>query len=103
MGFNMVIIHLSSVYDNIQGNFLNITVYFSYENNSARPQLINVDWSLKNKPTEESTKAMKSFVKIFKKLSLYEALLEIAQATHANFSWEPEKRENTSTIDLQAS
>ncbi|KAF7992775.1 hypothetical protein HCN44_005119 [Aphidius gifuensis] len=101
MGFNLITIYFKQVYDKDTDEFVNITVYCSYNNGSARPHMMNIDMSIEKQPTDDKLKNMKSFLKVFKKKSLYDALQDITDTTHDQFFWEPEERGTTNSIDIK--
>lgn len=101
LGFNLITIYFKQVYDKDNDEFVNITVYCSYNNGSARPHMMNIDMSIEKQPTEDKLKNMKSFLKVFKKKSLSDALQEITDTTHDQFFWEPEEVGPTNSIDMK--
>ncbi|XP_015113190.1 uncharacterized protein LOC107038542 [Diachasma alloeum] len=88
------------VYRKKSDSLIDMTVYLSYDYGKARPSTVNVDWSMKKRPSEEDTKGMRSFMKIFKTLRLVESYQHVENSSHNVFSWEPTDVEAGEILDL---
>ncbi|XP_011309064.1 uncharacterized protein [Fopius arisanus] len=85
--FVLITCNFLQVYRKSSDNFVDIAVYLSYDYGKARPSTVNVDWSMKKKPSEDDVKGLKSFVKIFRVENLIGAYRHIEESNHNIFSW----------------
>ncbi|KAI4501535.1 hypothetical protein M0802_003412 [Mischocyttarus mexicanus] len=93
LGYTMLILELSHVYDKIRESYTRITIFLRYDSKSNRPNQIKFEINEDLQCEEETKKGLKKSLKVFYTDDLVIAFGKILKKDSAQFIWERRKKD----------
>ncbi|KAK0087405.1 hypothetical protein PV326_005208 [Microctonus aethiopoides] len=95
LGYITVLCYFLNIHDNLMNKNFDLTVRMHYGTCRVRPSVINFEWNLREKLSEQTMMKIKTFAKYFKTQSLSDAFENIMKKPHPIYVWKAEEYDNS--------